>query len=128
VPRASAGLSFDQYQQDETVTLSYSQNGAERRAGLVVADRPEASIAAAARLNDAKTDDERAAIRRQLVDEGVVVSRQRMFVGKDTAGTAKLVLSDAGAKPRLVFSVDRDGAAKIEFLDAAGKVLRTLQP
>src|SRR5437867_12232471 len=68
VARASAGLSFDQYQQDETVTLRYSQTGKERRAGLTIADRPEASIAAAAALNDAKTDDERAAIRKRLVD------------------------------------------------------------
>ena len=42
--RASAGLSFDQYKQDETVTLRYTQNGTERLAGLTVADRPEASI------------------------------------------------------------------------------------
>ena len=40
--RASAGLSFDQYKQDETVTLRYTQNGTERLAGLTVADRPEA--------------------------------------------------------------------------------------
>jgi hypothetical protein len=64
VARASAGLSFDQYKQDETVTLRYTQNGTERLAGLTVADRPEASIAAAARMNDAATDEARAKIGR----------------------------------------------------------------
>src|SRR5437763_14575549 len=34
VARASAALSFDQYQQDETVTLRYSQPGKDRRARL----------------------------------------------------------------------------------------------
>jgi hypothetical protein len=127
-PRASAGLSFDQFKQDETVTLSYSQDGTNRDAGLTVADRPEVSIAGAARLNDAKTDEERAAIRTRLVSEGVVGARQRMFAGKDNTGTAKLVLSDGNARPRLILSVDRGGASKIEFLDAAGKVARQLQP
>jgi hypothetical protein len=126
--RASAGLSFDQYKQDETVTLRYSQNGTDRTAGLTVADRPDASIAAAVRLNDAATDEQRAKIRQQLVDAGLVGGKPRMFVGKDQTGTAKLVLSDADAKPRLALSVDRSGDAKIEFLDEAGKVLRAITP
>ncbi|HEV3140829.1 MAG TPA: hypothetical protein VGY57_09950 [Vicinamibacterales bacterium] len=124
--RASAGLSFDQYQQDETVTLRYSQTGKDRRAGLTIADRPEASIAAAAALNDAKTDEERAAVRKKLVDAGVLESRQRAFVGKNADGDARLVLSDGDGRPRLALSVTRGGAAKIEFLDAGGKVVRTV--
>jgi len=128
VARASAGLSFDQYQQDETVTLRYSQNGKDRRAGLTIADRPEASIAAAAALNDAKTDDERATVRQRLVAAGVLESRQRAFVGKNADGEARLVLSDGEGKPRLALSVAKGGAAKIEFLDAGGKVVRTLAP
>jgi hypothetical protein len=126
--RASAGLSFDQYKQDETVTLRYSQSGTDRTAGLTVADRPDASIAAAARLNDAATDEERAKIRQALVDSGLVGGKPRLFAGKDQSGTAKLVLSDANAKPRLLLSVDRAGAAKIEFLDDGGKVLRSITP
>src|SRR5439155_18576991 len=120
VARASAGLSFDQYQQDETVTLRYSQTGKDRRAGLTIADRPEASIVAAAALNDANTDEERAAARKKLVDAGVLASRQRAFVGKNADGDARLVLSDGDGQPRLALSVARSGAAKIEFLDAKG--------
>src|SRR5436190_15930873 len=126
VARASAGLSFDQYQQDETVTLRYSQTGKDRRAGLTIADRPEASIVAASALNGAKTDEERAAVRKTLVDAGVLESRPRAFVGKNADGDARLVLSDGDGKPRLALSVAKSGAAKIEFLDANGKVVRTL--
>jgi len=128
VARASAGLSFDQYQQDETVTLRYSQTGTERRAGLTIADRPETSIAAASALNDARTDAERAAVRKRLVDAGVLESRQRAFVGKNADGDARLVLSDGDGKPRLALSVAKNGVAKIEFLDANGKIVRTLRP
>jgi len=128
VARASAGLSFDQYQQDETVTLRYTQSGTDRRAGLTIADRPEASITAAAALNDAKTEGERAAVRKRLVDAGILESRQRAFVGKNAEGDARVVLSDGDGKPRLALSVGRNGDAKIEFLDAAGKAVRTLTP
>src|SRR5947209_4248344 len=67
VAHADAGLSFDQYKQDETVTLRYAQTGADRQAGLTVADRPDASLGVAARMNDAKTDAERATVRQELV-------------------------------------------------------------
>jgi hypothetical protein len=128
VPGASASLSFDQYHQDETVTLRYSQSGKERRAGLTIADRPEASLAAAVELNDARTDAELASVRQRLMDAGVLGSRQRAFVGKNADGDARLVLSDGEGRPRLALSVTKSGAAKIEFLDAAGKVQRTLTP
>lgn len=127
-PRATAGLSFDQYKQDETVTLRYSQNGKDRMAGLTVADRPDSSIAVAVKLNDAKTDEERAKLRQALVDSGAVGAKPRMFAGKDQTGTAKIALSDGDGKPRLVLSVDRAGTAKVEFLDARGNVTRTIQP
>jgi len=128
VPRASGGLSFDQYKQDETVTLRYAQSGANREAGLTIADRPDVSIAAAAKMNVAKTDEERAEIRRQLVASGAIGSHKRLFAGKDAAGTARLVLSDGTGAPRLVLTVDKSGAAKIEFLDKDGKATNTIAP
>src|SRR5207244_3316071 len=88
-----------------------------------IADRPEASIVAAAALNDANTDEERAAARKKLVDAGVLASRQRAFVGKNADGDARLVLSDGDGQPRLALSVARSGAAKIEFLDARARRL-----
>jgi hypothetical protein len=126
--RASAGLSFDQYKQDETVTLRYSQSGKDRSAGLTIADRPEASLGVAVKLNDATSDDARAKVREELVRSGVLGSRPRAFIGKDPAGTSRVALSDGNGKPRLVLTVDKAGAAKIEFLNDDGKVARTIQP
>jgi hypothetical protein len=51
-----------------------------------------------------------------------------MFAGKDQAGTSKVVLSDANAKPRLTLSVDRAGSARIDFLDDTGKVVKSITP
>jgi hypothetical protein len=128
VAHANAGLSFDQYKQDETITLRYSQTGTDRSAGLTIADRPDASLGVAAKLNDAKTDEERAKIREELVQSGAIGSRQRAFIGKDRAGASRVALSDGNGKARLLLTVDRGGAAKIEFLGADGKVVRTIQP
>jgi hypothetical protein len=128
VARANGGLSFDQYKQDETVTLRYSQTGTDRSAGLTIADRPDASLGVAVKLNDARTDEERAKVREELVRSGAIGSRARAFIGKDAAGVSRVALSDGDGKPRLVLTVDRAGAAKIEFLGADGKVARTIQP
>jgi hypothetical protein len=49
-----------------------------------------------------------------------------MFVGKDPAKNAILMLSDVNSKPRLRLVVDSLGAARIEFLDATGRVTNTI--
>jgi len=51
---------------------------------------------------------------------------QRVFVGKQSDKTATVVLADAQSRPRLRMVVDSAGAARIEFLDDGGKVIRTL--
>ena len=56
------------------------------------------------------------------------LSPTRMFVGKDYEGRATLALSDAQGKQRLLLTVDRTGAPKIQFLDEAGKVVREIVP
>ena len=43
-------------------------------------------------------------------------------------GAARLALSDADGRQRLLLSVDAAGTAKIQFLDAAGSVVREIVP
>ncbi|MEQ1868549.1 MAG: hypothetical protein ABL961_00805 [Vicinamibacterales bacterium] len=130
-PQASGSLTFDQFKQDQTVSLHYAEGRGQRRAGLAVIDRPNASLASYAPLIDrrqaAKTDEERAAIDRELSALGQP-SAPRMFVGKDVDGRATLALSDATGKQRLLLGVAPDGSASIRFLDSAGKVLREIVP
>ena len=52
--------------------------------------------------------------------------RQRVFVGKQSDKTATVILADAKSRPRLRLVVDSAGAARIEFLDDDGKIVRTL--
>ncbi|MGZ7066514.1 MAG: hypothetical protein ACXVI6_09165 [Candidatus Aminicenantales bacterium] len=50
---------------------------------------------------------------------------QRVFVGRSNDRSANVTLIDANSRPRLRLVVGPDGDARIEFLDAAGKVTHT---
>lgn len=57
---------------------------------------------------------------------GVPLGVQRLFIGRDYEKSAVLNLADRNGKPRLRLAVDSLGAARIEFLDEAGRVTHTL--
>ena len=131
--RASAGLSFDQYDQDETVTLSYADENRRRRAGLSIMDRSDEpiqifaeSLMALNRLPDGPDKTQRIQRFRQQAAERGVAGAQRLYAGKVADRAAVVVLSDPRGRPRLRLRVDSLGAPRIEFLDASGKVTRAL--
>lgn len=131
--RASGGLSFDQFNQDETVTLTYSDNNGRRSAGLAITDRPDVSIQAFAEslmgirgLPDGPDKTRRMEqFRRDAAARGEAGAR-RLFAGKDTDKNAIVTLADPKGRPRLRLAVDSLGAAKIEFLDENGHVTRRI--
>lgn len=51
---------------------------------------------------------------------------RRVWVGRTDDGEATLALMDARGHRRIVLAVGADGASRIEFLDAQGKVVRTV--
>jgi len=130
---ANAGFMFDQYGQDQTVGLTYDQQDGRRSAGLRVWDRPNQPINVLAdmvepikQMPDGPEKMRRmAAVRDSAVKLGLG-GAQRVFVGKQPNKTATVVLADAQSRPRLRLVVDSAGAARIEFLDDAGKVRRTI--
>jgi hypothetical protein len=130
---ADAGFMFDQYGQDQTVGLTYDEQDGRRSAGLRVWDRPNQSVTVLAdmveplkQMADGPEKTRRmTAVRDSAVKLGLG-GAQRVFVGKQGDKRATVVLADAQSRPRLRMVVDSSGAARIEFLDDAGKVLRTL--
>lgn len=127
--RANAGLMFDQFKQDQTVGISYSENNGQRSAGLQVWDRSDRPLSDLIRaLNNANALTDPAAR-----DKAVQAARadappgpRRVFVGKNPDKSATVSLADATGKPRLTMRVEADGAASIEFLDADGKVVQRM--
>ena len=128
VRRANAGIMFDQFKQDQTIGFTYSEGNGRRSAGFQVWDRADSSLGdlvrqlnAANKLTGAERDKALAAAR-----AAAPPGPRRVFVGKTSDKAATVSLSDADGKPRINITVDATGNPRIEFLDAAGKVIRTI--
>ncbi len=129
---ASTHMSFDQFDQDQVLNLDYSDNKGRRLVGLSVVDRADADIFEMVRQRDsimkmADTVARADALRRWAGPRnGVPLAAQRLFVGRDPRKEAVVALNDRDGHTRLRLVVDSAGSARVEFLDAAGKVTYTL--
>jgi len=125
-------LSLDQYNQDQVFVIQYAERNGKRRVGVQINDRHETSIYdwsaqrdSLNRLPDSPAKTE--ALRRLMAgspDDPRVA--ERIYLGRDTAKTAVINLSDKLGKPRLRLSVDSLGTARVEFLDGQGRVTYSL--
>jgi hypothetical protein len=127
--RADSGLMFDQFKQDQTIGLSYTEGSGTRRAGFQVWDRSDRSLGelveqlnAANKIEDRTKRDQAIAAIRSSAPPGPL----RVFVGKSRDKAATMSLADAEGKPRLTLTVDAGGNPRIEFLDENGKVTARL--
>jgi hypothetical protein len=125
--RASGGIMFDQFEQDQVVGLQYADNGTRRSAGLNVWDRsPELAIGDIIDIVDARsrlTGAARDSIDRVLrAIPGMEKTAHRIFLGSDNR-TATLLLRDTGGRARIRLYVDTANVARLEFLDEAGQVV-----
>ena len=130
---AAAHLIFDQYDQDETLILSYNDLNGRRRAGLSVVDEPNTSIRPGLdsqlvfrALPDGPEMTRRIEALRELRRRSGEIRATRFFAGKDASRSAIVSLADLKGRPRLRMSVDSLGTARIEFLDDSGRVTRSL--
>ena len=131
--QASAALTFDQFDQDETVSIEYSDENRRRLAGLAVIDRPEEpiqifaeSLMAIRAMPEGAAKAERMRHFREQGAASGAFAAQRLFAGKRPDKSSTVMLSDPRGRPRLRLSVDSLGSARIEFLDDSGHVTRTL--
>ena len=96
---SGGAISFDRYEGNQIVQLIGVDDKDMKLAGLLVVDSPE------------KGDPQR-----------------RLFAGRASDGAAKLTLSDAQGRKRLILEVTPEGKARVAFLDEQGNVTRELAP
>jgi hypothetical protein len=127
--QAGAVLMFDQFHQDQTVGIAYSQSGDRKSAGLHVWDRPETpadvlvdKMRAIERMPDGPAKQAEREKMQQSVARGEF-GAHRVFVGKGTDGSAGLTIADSVGKNRIALVVDDKNAAHLRFLDESGKVV-----
>ena len=124
--RANAGIMFDQFKQDQTIGITYSEGGGRRSAGLLVWDRPETKLSELVeKLNAARKIEDPAEQKKAIaaISAAAPPAPRRLFVGKTPDKAAMISLSDGAGKPRLNLTVDAAGNPRIEFLDEQGKVV-----
>lgn len=124
--RSSGGsLTFDGYEQDQTVQIMGFQQGPRRVSGLFVTDRPEEPMdfSVLERLESLSPEEQQAALASANMG-----GSQRAFLGRQGSGASELVLRDGDGKARLVLSVAADGGARIIFMDETGRATRVVTP
>lgn len=130
--RASSSWSFDQFDQDQILTLEYVDNNGRRRTGFTVVDRAEVNIYDWVLRRDsinaiADTAARRAALQQLAAPvNGVPLAARRLWAGRDTAKSAVVNLFDPLGRVRLRMRVDSLGRASLDFLDDAGRVTFSL--
>jgi hypothetical protein len=124
--QANAGIMFDQFRQDQTIGISYSERDGQRTAGLQVWDRSDTPLSELIeKLNAANrvTDPAKREAAVKAARAGAPPGPRRVFVGKLPDRSATVSLADADGKPRLKMVVDAAGNPRIEFLDSQGTVV-----
>jgi hypothetical protein len=116
-------LSFDQYDQDQVLTLDASEDGGYRKARLSVWDRPEYSIGELLDLQGrmkGMTEAEQKAEYAKFF-AGRDKAQPRLFLGRSDNGGVSLRLNDKQGRERLILEVTPDGAPVVRFLDEKGR-------
>lgn len=125
VPNNGGSLTFDRWHQDQTLQMLSVEEGQNRYAGVYVNDQPDkaADYASLPRLF-AMPDGPAKGAAFQAAGMG---GTPRAFLGRAVDKSSQLALRDGQGHKRLVLKVAENGDASIEFLDAAGKVERTMR-
>lgn len=122
---SNGSLTFDRYEQDQVVQMFAQQDGANKTAGFNVFDRPDKRMDFALLDQVSKLPADQ---RRAFYEKAGIIGHKRMFIGRDADGSARVVLRDGEGRARLLMAVSDSGAARIDFLDANGKVTRSVTP
>jgi uncharacterized membrane protein len=125
-------LAFDQYNQDQVVTLAYAGTDTTSSAGLHVWDRPtsvtiEDAIEAVKVMQGTRSDSTRLARAQAVLAQTQAETAFRVFVGSEDQSAA-IRLHDTKGRERIRIAVDSLDQPQIVFLDANGRVVQRLLP
>jgi hypothetical protein len=131
--QATGHLSFDQYNQNQVLYLTYADDNGAQNTGLHIDDWQTNPPFWQWRMEYKKAQqlpespDKEATLKALMEPKGGQKAfAQRIFVGKDENKTAMVTLADRTGKPRLQLLVDSNGTASLNFLDQNGKITYSL--
>lgn len=124
-------LSFDQYEQDQTVVLGTALNSdGSRTAGITLNDMPEESLTPelvdeVQRIKAMPRGEARAAAW-AAYQKRHPFGQERASLERDTDGSVGLVLKDKDGRVRLHLRVGSDGNPAIDLLDEKGQTKKSI--
>jgi hypothetical protein len=124
---AFSGVRWGSVGQSQSVGMIYDDDNGQREAGVFVADAP--TTTASQMVERGKTVQQMAegpAKARAMAELRRTEGPKRITVARMKDQSAAVELADPQGKPRLRLVVDRSGAPRVDFLDATGRVTRTL--
>jgi hypothetical protein len=126
---SSGHLSFDEYEQDQTLSMDTDQSGDSRHTAYQINDNSTTTlltpkIIAAFGAVQAMPDgpDKKSALA-ALAAKYPIKLRARAAIERDADKSAVLRLRDPDGRTRILLRVAADGTPTMQFLDAAGKVM-----
>ncbi|MGH7718713.1 MAG: hypothetical protein ACREON_07715 [Gemmatimonadaceae bacterium] len=124
---AYSGLRFGSFGQGQNVGMLYDDDNGQREAGLFITDPPTTPTSQLFERGRAvQRMAEGPAKARAMAELRRAEGAKRVTVARLKDQSAAVELSDAHGKPRLRLVVDPAGAPRLDFLDASGRVTRTL--
>ena len=125
---SSGHLSFDQYNQDQDLTIDFGQRGDKRSEAIAFIDRPDYSIEELISLLQKTKDLPEVERKSQLAkfQETHPSPRQRAYFGRSDDRSVSLKLKDTEGRERIVIQVAADGTPVLKLLDASGTVISQL--
>jgi hypothetical protein len=121
-------LSFDQYMQDQIFTIDAGRDGDKKYSLLRMDDRGDYPITEALeainRISKLPEKEQQAELKRLVAAHPG--DHPRVILGRARDGGSTLQLKDTEGRDRLVLRVAPDGTPKLQFLDAAGKIISEL--
>ena len=119
-------LSFDRYNQGQTLMMHHGEYSDYMLTGLTVKDRPSSPIdfEMQKRFMHAHASGDKATMAeiQQYMTDNNLLGANRAFYGT-VNGDARLQLHDVDGKVRIQMAVTKSGEAKLDFLNDKGKVI-----
>lgn len=125
---ANVHMSFDQYMQDQVLTLDGGQENGEKFSTIAMNDQPDYPITET--IDAMNRIQKLPKVEQDAAWKGFFASHerthQRVKLGRMEDKSAVLVLKDVDGKSRIVMKVAADGTPSLQFLDADGRVVGEL--
>jgi hypothetical protein len=125
---ANVHMSFDQYMQDQVLTLDGGQENGEKFSTIAMNDQPDYPITET--IDAMNRIQKLPKVEQDAAWKGFFASHerthQRVKLGRMEDKSAALVLKDVDGKSRIVMKVAADGTPSLQFLNADGRVVSEL--